>query len=107
MISQGISSYNFKLHVPSDVNANHNQFFLPENFKSQEYLNKISNWTDETLMQLNEEKSKYMIVNFTEKYQFNTRLTLNDKLLEEVTEKRLLGPPLNTTIIHLDYNIHY
>ena len=73
------------------MNTNHNQFFLPENFKSQEYLNKIINWTDENLMQLNEEKSKYMIVNFTEKYQFNTRLMLNDKLLEEVTEKRLLG----------------
>ena len=58
MISQGISSYNFKLHVPSDVNANHNEFIVPENFKSQEYLNKISNWTNENLMQLNEEKSK-------------------------------------------------
>ena len=42
-------------------------------------------------MQLNAEKSKYMIVNFTEKYQFSTRLTLNNQLLEEVSEKRLLG----------------
>ena len=91
MISQGLSSYNFKAHVASDVNAEHNQFLVPENFQSQDHLTKISDWTDSNLMQLNAEKSKYMIVNFTEKYQFSTRLTLNNQLLEEVSEKRLLG----------------
>ena len=81
MISQGLSSYNCKAHVASDVNAEHNQFLKT----------KISDWTDSNLMQLNAEKSKYMIVNFTEKYQFSTRLTLINPLLKEVSEKRLLG----------------
>ena len=43
------------------------------------------------LMQLNEAKSKYMIVNYTDNYQFSTRLDLNEKILEQVEETRLLG----------------
>ena len=42
-------------------------------------------------MKLNSEKSKYMVVNFKTKYQFNTRLTLDNKLLNEVGETFLLG----------------
>ena len=42
-------------------------------------------------MKLNAEKSKYMVVNFTQNYQFNTRLTLDNTLLEQVKETKLLG----------------
>ena len=42
-------------------------------------------------MKLNSEKSKFMVVNFTEKYQFNTRLLLDKTLLSQVRETRLLG----------------
>ena len=90
LIIQGISSYNYKLHVASDL-GNHNQYLLTENLKSQEYLNKISKWTDNQLMKLNVEKSQYMIFNYTMKHQFNTRLFINETLLEQVTEKKLLG----------------
>ena len=36
MISQGISSYNSKLHVPSNI-ADHNQYIPPSNLKYQHY----------------------------------------------------------------------
>ena len=42
MISQGLSSFNFKSHVASDVNIEHNQMFPQSNFQSQGYLEKIS-----------------------------------------------------------------
>ena len=50
LVSQGISSYNFKSHVASDISSVHNQFLPPNNFKSQKYLNNISDWTDQHLM---------------------------------------------------------
>ena len=91
LISIGLSSYNCKLHVPSDINVEHNQFLPPQNFNSQESLKKISDWTDNHLMKLNPTKSKYMVVNFTDNYQFNTRLSLDDNVLQHVSETRLLG----------------
>ena len=90
LISIGLSSYNTKLHVPSDV-AQHNQFIPPANLKSQQYLDNLSEWTDINLMKLNVKKSKYMTVNFTKNYQFSTRLCLDGNNLEEVQETKLLG----------------
>ena len=42
-------------------------------------------------MALNIAKTKYMVINFTKKFQFSTRLNLENVLLEEVQECRLLG----------------
>ena len=42
-------------------------------------------------MKLNTDKSKYMIVNFTKNHQFNTRLILENRPLQQVKEARLLG----------------
>ena len=42
-------------------------------------------------MKINAEKSKFMIINFTEDYQFCTRLTIEDQPLTQVSEARLLG----------------
>ena len=63
----------------------------PENFNSQKYLDQLSEWTEQKKMTINNEKSKYMIVNFTRNYQFNTRLNIEGKLLNQVPETRLLG----------------
>ena len=49
-------------------------------------------------MKLNTAKSKYMVINFMENYQFNTRLSLENSLLEQVTETRLLGVVLNKNL---------
>ena len=46
-------------------------------------------------MKLNSKKSKYMVFNFSRKYQFNTRLNINGNLLEQVTSTKLLGLVIN------------
>ena len=73
LISVGLSCYNSKYHIPSDI-AEHSQFVPAANLKSQKYLNSLSKWTEENQMKLNKQKSKYMTINFTSDYQFNTRL---------------------------------
>ena len=93
----GISSYNFKNHIASDIGV-HGQYLPIENIKSQTYIDKISQWTEDKQMRLNKSKTKYMIINFTKKFQFNTRITLNNTLLEEVEQCRLLGLTLNNQL---------
>ena len=96
-ICVGISSYNCKAQVPNDVKIGSN-FIPPANIKSQEYLNKIEQWTKRKKMKLNCKKSKYMIFNFTKNYKMSTRLKLEDNLLEEVSETRLLGVILDNQL---------
>ena len=90
LVMSGISTYNFKNHVASDIGA-HGQYLPGENIQSQIYLDNIKQWTDDRKMALNSSKTKYMVVNFTKKFQFSTRIMLDDRLLEEVQECRLLG----------------
>ena len=90
LILAGLSSYNFKNHVASDIGTN--QKFLPnDNILSQQYLNRIETWTDDMKMKLNVKKSKVMVFNFTEDYQFSTRLYMENTLLEIINETKLLG----------------
>ena len=91
LISIGLASYNCKLQVPSDINVDHNQYLPPQNIKSEEYLKGITDWTHANLMKLNPDKSTFMLVYFTENFQFNTRLSLDGNLLQQVHETRLLG----------------
>ena len=42
-------------------------------------------------MQINEKKTKTMLFNFTQKYQFTTRLQLNSQPVEVIDHTRLLG----------------
>jgi hypothetical protein len=86
----GMTSFNLKAQVPNDI-PNHNQYIPSNNLRSQEYLNKINLWTKNQKMQINEKKTKTMIFNFTNTYQFTTRLQLNQKPIEVVPEQKLLG----------------
>ena len=86
----GISSYNFKNHIASDIGV-HGQYLPSENFQSQSHLDKIQQWTEDQQMELNSAKTKFMVVNFTKYFQFNTRIKLEETPLEEVDECRLLG----------------
>ena len=71
-------------HVPSDVGVDH--MFLPSSeYSTQSYLNNISQWTSDNLMQLNESKSSYMIFTRMEQ-EFRSRLTLNNIKLDQVHE---------------------
>ena len=98
LISQGLASHNFKFQVASDINTEHNQYLPVSNINSQKYLDNLSIWTKANLMKLNADKSKFMVVNFTENYKFNTRLSLENKILEEVIETRLLGVVINNKL---------
>ena len=51
----------------------------------------IRKYANQNEMKLNVEKSKYMIINYTNNYQINTRLHMEQQLLEQISETRLLG----------------
>ena len=90
LLSQGLASYNHKYSVASDISTGGN--YLPtENTNTQHYLDKLQDWTKSKQMKLNVDKTKYMIMNFTNNYQFQTRLQLQGHLLEQVHQARLLG----------------
>ena len=90
LLSVGLSSYNVRLHVPSDV-PTHNQVVSADNLESQKQLDKINAWTVKQKMRLNEKKTKNMIFNFTKKYQFTTKLNVNNVNIEIPQETKLLG----------------
>ena len=76
LILLGLSSYNFRNHVASDIGIE--QKYLPsDNFQSQGYLDTIQNWTEANKMKLNVKKSNLMIFNFTRHFQFSTRLFMD------------------------------
>ena len=86
----GIASHNIKQQVPNDINEN-NLFIPSKNLKSQEYMNQIQAWTINQKMELNEERTKTMVFNFTRTKQFSTRLTLINQNIETVKHTKLLG----------------
>ena len=90
LVMSGLSSYNFKQHVASNIGI-HGQYLPAANINSQTYLDKINQWTEDKQMALNTSKTKYMVINFTKKFQFSTKISLDNVLLEEVEECRLLG----------------
>ena len=49
-------------------------------------------------MLLNVSKTKIINLNFTNKYQFSSRLSMNDKVLETISETKLLGVIVTNTI---------
>ena len=97
LILCGLSSYNFRNHVASDVGIDQ-KYLPPENFQSQSYLDQLENWTTENKMKMNVEKSKLMVFNFTEDYQFSSRLYLEDNLLEIIPSTRLLGTIISSDL---------
>ena len=90
LLNVGLSSQNVRLSVPSNL-PSHNQFVPRDHLKTQGYLDKISKWTDDNLMELNAKKSKVMLVIDSKNYQFTTGLVMKDKVLDIVDEAKLLG----------------
>ena len=101
----GLASHNPHSSVPSDIPV-HNQFIPAEHLKSQEYLEKIKEWTDNQKMVLNQKKNKVMIFNFTDNYKFTARLALNDENLDVVKQAKLLGVII-TDDLKWDSNTEY
>jgi hypothetical protein len=94
LLTVGITSYNLKHTVPSDIPC-HNQFIPPNNLQSQGWLDDIDRWTENQQMVINEKKTKTGIFNFTEKYQFTTRLKLKNENVDVINNTRLLGTILS------------
>ena len=90
LISIGISGYNCKQQVPSDIHFSNN-YIQPDNIQTQRNLDRICKWTNEKKMQINSDKTNYMIINFTKNYQFNTRLKIEDKIIQQINQTKLLG----------------
>ena len=90
LVNIGLSSLRIKNQVPSDIPI-HGQFVEGKNLKSQQYLDQINNWTDNHKMVISEKKTKAMIFNFTENFQFTTRLELKGRNIEMVDKMRILG----------------
>ena len=57
LLNIGISTYNVRAHVPSDV-ASHNQVIESSKLKSQSQLKIINEWTNQKKMRLNVKKNK-------------------------------------------------
>ena len=97
LILAGLSSYNFKSHVASDIGISQS-YISSNNLESQGYLSTIETWTSENKSKLNVDKSKIMIFNFNESMQFSTRLYLEETLLETIAETKLLGTVLTSDL---------
>ena len=89
MLANALIEYNFLEHVASDVGMD--QRYLPaQGLETQLNLDKIALWTKDNLMRLKESKTNYII--FTRSWQeFETRLTVNNKLIKRQEYVQLLG----------------
>ena len=103
LLSIGIASHNFKSHVHSKI-PTHNQFIPIENIKSQGYLEQLNTWSLNQKMELNLEKTKIMLFNFSKNYQFTTLLSIEDKMIEVVNKVKLLGTTI-TSDLKWDENV--
>jgi hypothetical protein len=59
--------------------------------KSQEWLDTINEWTVNQKMMLNTNKTKTMIFNYTDNFQFMTRLRVENEPIEVIDSTKLLG----------------
>ena len=78
-----------KQQIP-DYIPMHGQVIPNFDLRSQKYIEEINRWTQNQQMIISE-KTKSMITNFTNNYQFYTRLTLNSQNIEVVDKIKILG----------------
>ena len=83
ILSVGLSSYNIKYDVPSDIP--NDGYFLP-NYKSEFYRNEINKWSVNQKTLINRKNIKALIFNFTHKYKFSTQLRNNNINIDDVRE---------------------
>ena len=84
-----LTNYDFLSHVPSDI-AVDKPFLPPPAFGTQNTLDNIAEWTQRNMMQFNHTKSNYIVFSRS-KEEFCTRLSLEDVILDRVSEIKVLG----------------
>ena len=97
ILTIGIASYLTKFHVPNDISVE-NGFISSENLRTQATINEISEWTKQNKMVLNQKKSNIMLFNQTQKYQFQTRISMNGETLPIVDSAKLLGTVISSDL---------
>ena len=94
MLSSLLTEYNFKQHVANDIGID--EHYVPaSSLQTQDILNNIAEWTNQNLMKLNNDKTKYMVFSRSET-EFATRLTIDGTTLERIEETKLVGVWLTT-----------
>ena len=101
MLTIGLSSFYTKQQVPSDIPV-HGQFVESSKLKSQAYLDQINIWTEKQKMIISEKKTKAMLFNFTDNYQFSTRLQLKGQNIDIVDKMKILGTVVNSDLSWTD-----
>ena len=96
-MSVGLTSYNVKNHIPSDL-PSHGQYIDEKHLLSQKYLTELNAWSENHRMVINQTKTKAMIFNFTKNHQFHTRLNLKKETIELVNEFKLLGTTITSDL---------
>ena len=84
-----LKHYNFQDHVASDI-AVEEKFISPDNLATQGHLQKISDWTRDSKMKLNEGKCNFILFSRSSDI-FTTRLSINNVNLERLREVKILG----------------
>ena len=97
LLNIGISSFNTKQQVPNDLPI-HGQVIPNDQLKSQQYLTDINDWAKDKQMQVSSKKTKAMIFNFSKKFQFFTRLQLEDMNIEIVDHMKILGTTITNDL---------
>ena len=82
--------YSFKRDVAADK-PTHGQFIQNKAQLNQSYLEEINQWTENQKMEINQTKTKGMVINFTNNYQFTSRLEFKGEQIEIVDKTKILG----------------
>ena len=90
LLTIGLSSFYMKHQIPSDI-PTHGQIIDNNNTKSQQYLDQLDKWSEDHKMIISQKKTKAMIINYTNNYQFTARLQLKGENIEVVNKMKILG----------------
>ena len=94
MLAGLLTEYNFKQQVASDIGID--EKYVPATcLETQDHLNKISDWTDLHLMQLNKKKTNYMVFSRSGT-EFATRLSVKGETIDRIEESKVVGVWLTT-----------
>ena len=86
ILTIGLTSFNTKLQIPNYINESN--LFIPNgNLKTQTILDQIQEWTTNQKMELNNQKTKNMLFNFTKTKQFSTHITLKNKVIKQLKKQ--------------------
>ena len=69
----------------------HGQYFNSEELKKHEYINQINNWSMNQNMQINQNKTKAILISFTNNYKFTSIIQLQGQSIEIIDKIKTLG----------------